>query len=542
MSPHASLSCSSCGRSLLEGALVCPHDGTPAPEAAPAPRPPSDKAAHLDVLVGQQLGEYLVRRYIGSGGMGVVYEGQHLTIGRRVAIKFIREELAADPHARGLLAEARAASAIRHHGIIDIFGFGQHPGLGQYLVMEYLEGRPLNELIQERAPLPLTQALMLLCEVLEALSAAHAEGVIHRDIKPNNIFVVRQSNGTEHIKVLDFGLAKRSATPEGTTPQTNAGMLVGTPQYMAPEQVLGDAVGPRTDLYAVGVIAFELLTGRRPFPGRSTLELVNHHLNTAPPAPSSLVQVPPEVDALVLRLLAKEPKQRPASANEVAHQLRALLQPREGRRSSERSSGAIPEPRPSSDAVAAHSPTVTMPPALGSGGPVVAASPRLLARASRWKLGTALAALFALVLGAGVLMRRGPSHASAPLPNGAFEAVLTLQAPSVDEYYRHDAYLVRARRSGMAIVQAEVIEANPKGYKHGYGYPLNIKPLDGDLSHVIGAEYLQDALETGTAIIKFPVQEGRQYRLEYKTFDNFTPLKYRITLSAELVLERQLQP
>jgi hypothetical protein len=127
------------------------------------------------------------------------------------------------------------------------------------------------------------------------------------------------------------------------------------------------------------------------------------------------------------------------------------------------------------------------------------------------------------------------------ISNGAFEAVLTLQAASAGSDFRHDTYVVTARRSGMAIIQSDVIEANPKGYKHGYGYPLNIEPLDGSIAPN-GAHYVQDALETGTAIIKYPVLAGRQYRLEYKTFDSFTPLKYRITLSEELVLERQLQP
>ena len=222
MSARASRSCSTCGHSVPEGALACPHDGTLVPDA----------------LVGQHLGEYVVRRHIGSGGMGIVYEGEHLTIGRKVAIKLLRQELSQGAQARGLLAEARAASAIRHRGIIDIFGFGQQPGIGQYLVMEYLEGSPLDELIQARAPLPLAEAIALLGEVLDALSAAHAVGVIHRDLKPSNIFVARQSNGTESIKVLDFGLAKRSTTPQGTA----AADALGRHRRHAP--VHGSGAGP----------------------------------------------------------------------------------------------------------------------------------------------------------------------------------------------------------------------------------------------------------------------------------------------------------
>ena len=312
MSERASRSCSSCGRSVPRERWRALTMERPCPTRC----------------VGQHLGEYVVRRHLGSGGMGIVYEGEHLTIGRKAAIKLLREEHSQGAHARGLLAEARAASAIHHHGIIDIFGFGQQPGVGQYLVMEYLEGRPLDELIQARAPLPLAEAVALLCEVLDALSAAHAVGVIHRDLKPSNIFVARQSNGTESIKVLDFGLAKRSTTPQGTAPQTHSDVIVGTPQYMAPEQALCQEVGPQTDLYAVGVIAFELLTGQRPFTGRSPMEIVAHHLNTPPPAPSLFVALPPEAR-----------RARPPAARQGAPAASRL-----GQRSGSRAQGPAPAP------------------------------------------------------------------------------------------------------------------------------------------------------------------------------------------------------
>ncbi|WP_052519688.1 serine/threonine-protein kinase [Archangium violaceum] len=278
-----------------------------------------------DVLVGQQIGEYLVRRRIGSGGMGVVYEGEHPVIGRKVAIKIIRPDSSEGIRSRDLVSEARAVSAIRHRGIIDIFGFGTLPGIGQYLVMEFLNGRPLDEVILDRAPMPPSEAIRLIIEVLGALSAAHAVGVIHRDLKPGNIFVVLESNGTEYVKVLDFGLAKQGATPNGPTPQTRASMIVGTPEYMAPEQACGQPVSPRTDLYAVGIILFEMLTGRLPFRGDSPMHVAIQQVQAQPPAPASLVDgLPPELDALVLRLLAKEPEQRPASAEAVARELKTI--------------------------------------------------------------------------------------------------------------------------------------------------------------------------------------------------------------------------
>ncbi len=440
MSVHAPRSCQTCGNSVPSGAQACPHDGTPVPGAEPAPStqtalplanptpaPPSPPAspaqpsttqvqkpqAEQDPLLGQQLGEYMVRQRIGSGGMGVVYAGEHTTIGRKAAIKLIREEHAQSPHARDLLTEARAASAIRHHGIIDVYGFGHQPGVGQYLVMEYLEGQPLNELIREQAPLPPARALPILCEVLDALSAAHAVGVIHRDLKPSNIFVVRQSNGTEYIKVLDFGLAKRTSTPDGTSAQTHSNLVVGTPQYMAPEQALCEAVGPQTDLYAVGVIAFELLTGQRPFPGRSHMEVVAHHLKTPPPAPSMLVPQPPELDALVLRLLAKEPKERPASASAVASELRALLQPSDGApvlvpRTISRPIAAV---KPA-DSAPVNAPTATLSPTPSTPKPALETRPEPPARGSRRKWGAVAAgSTLALALGAALVVGREPAPA-----------------------------------------------------------------------------------------------------------------------------------
>lgn len=315
--PHL---CTVCGRGFPPGEAACPVHGVPsAPlEAVPEVPPTGDETA----LVGQQLGEYRVKRCIGQGGMGVVYEAEHVTLGRKVAIKLLREEHARSPYARNLLSEARAASAIQHRGIIDVFGFGQQPGIGQYLVMEYLEGQPLSEFMAEHAPLPPAEAIQLLGEVLDALSAAHAQGVIHRDLKPSNIFIVREQDGSRYIKLLDFGLAKRT-TPDGLASRSE--IIVGTPNYMAPEQALNEAVGPRTDLYAVGVIAFEMLTRRRLFAGRSSLEMVAHHLRSPPPRPSFYVELPARLDGLILRLLAKEPQARPATASEVATELRALL-------------------------------------------------------------------------------------------------------------------------------------------------------------------------------------------------------------------------
>ncbi len=301
-----------------------------AARAAPAPGSELEESAwestvRKDVLVGQRIGEYVVRRRIGSGGMGVVYEGEHPVIGRKVAIKIIRPDTSEGVRSRELVGEARAASAIRHRGIIDIFGFGTLPGIGQYLVMEYLNGRPLDEVLLDRAPMPPSEVIRLMIEVMGALSAAHAEGVIHRDLKPGNIFVVLESNGSEYVKVLDFGLAKQGTAAHSATPQTRASRIVGTPEYMAPEQACGQPVSPRTDLYAAGIIMFEMLTGRLPFRGDSPMQVAIMQVQAKPPAPSSFVDgLPPELDDLILQMLAKEPDQRPASADVVARELKGI--------------------------------------------------------------------------------------------------------------------------------------------------------------------------------------------------------------------------
>ncbi|QSQ10933.1 serine/threonine-protein kinase [Myxococcus landrumensis] len=311
------------------GALQPPANPKPA-----APNAPIVNAARMlkweesvtrDMLVGTKVGDYVLKRRIGSGGMGIVYEGEHALIGQRVAIKVLRPDVVEGRRARDLATEARAASAIRHRGIIDIFGFGAIPDVGQYLVMEYLEGTPLDEVIHQRAPLPDSEVLRILDALLSALGAAHAAGVIHRDLKPGNVYIVRDEDGAEAVKVLDFGIAKRSEAPHGSTPQTHANSMVGTPEYIAPEQALGQQVSPQTDLYSVGIIAYEMLTRRLPFDGSSPMAIVVQHVRTPPPRPSTFVELNPALEALVLRLLAKEPSQRPTSAEAVRRELKLIL-------------------------------------------------------------------------------------------------------------------------------------------------------------------------------------------------------------------------
>ncbi|WIG94782.1 serine/threonine-protein kinase [Myxococcus sp. SDU36] len=333
------LICDTCGLAVPSDTTVCPRDGTvvlssfdvpPRMEepnvVVQAPEPPPPAAVQRDPLIGLKLGEYELRSRIGVGGMGLVYEGIQPLIGKRVAVKVLRPELAhSTEQVERLLAEARAVNAIRHRGIIDIFGFGQVPDGRQYIVMEYLEGQALDAVLTEKNRLPVQEALALLDEVLAALAAAHGAGVVHRDLKPSNIFLVQQPDGSRYVKVLDFGLAKRGQGPTGRTAQTRTDMVVGTPEYMAPEQARGQEVGPMTDLYALGVVTFEIVTGRLPFVGSSPVDLLMKHVEARPPRPSEFVSdLPPALDAFILQMLTKDPETRPNSADALRQQLHKL--------------------------------------------------------------------------------------------------------------------------------------------------------------------------------------------------------------------------
>jgi eukaryotic-like serine/threonine-protein kinase len=270
-----------------------------------------------DPVIGTQVSGYVVKARLGSGGMGIVYEGEQPIIGKRVAIKVLRPEVAGNPDVvQRLVAEARAVNQVGHRGIIDVFGFGDLPDGRQCIVMEYLDGESLEQIINtlrgEHRLMPLAEVLGILDEMLSALAAAHSAGVIHRDLKPSNIFLCQQRDGTRYVKVLDFGLAKL-----GSTGQSNSSLMMGTPAYMAPEQARG-LVSPSIDLYAVGCIAYELITGQQLFQADSVIEMLMKHQKEEPTRPSVKVRSLPEVvDEFVLKLLQKKPENRYQTADEA---------------------------------------------------------------------------------------------------------------------------------------------------------------------------------------------------------------------------------
>ena len=297
----------------------------PTPDAAPT-EPGDLHASPADLSPGTVLkGCYRIERRLGAGGMGTVYLARHLEIDKRVAIKILGPESVHRPQLRErFLREARATASIDHEHVIAIHDYGTAPSGVVFFVMEYLQGVDLSELIRHHAPLPWPRARDLALQICGALAAAHDKGVVHRDMKPANIFRIDRS-GAEFIKVLDFGLAK-VIRPEKSLGEglTHTGMLFGTPEYMSPEQAQGDKHDHRVDIYALGVILFEMLTGRLPFQAETFMGLLNQHMFDPPPRPSDVApraNIPPAAEAVILKALQKDPDLRFQSMTAMAEAL-----------------------------------------------------------------------------------------------------------------------------------------------------------------------------------------------------------------------------
>ena len=271
------------------------------------------------------IGPYRITNVIGQGGTGVVYAAEHVLLGRPAAIKVLLAALSKRQDlVLGFFHEAWTAAATRHPGIVQIFDVGWSPDGAAYIVMERLQGESLAQ-HAARGRLPWRVALPLARQIACALAPAHRQGIIHRALSPDNIFLVpdRGGHGGESIKLLDLGFAK--LTDEGAGPRmTRPGAAIGSPAYMAPEQCRGDSVDHRTDLYALGCVIFKLCAGRPPFFGAGTGDVLAAQIHNPPPRLGALVPgVAPEIESLVERLLAKRPEDRPQSADEVIQQIDA---------------------------------------------------------------------------------------------------------------------------------------------------------------------------------------------------------------------------
>jgi serine/threonine-protein kinase len=282
------------------------------------------------VKPGSSIGPYRITGRLGRGGMGVIYSAVHSLLERPAAIKVLRPELASDPQAiERLRMEARATAAARHAGVVEVFDYGHAAG-SAFIAMELLEGEPLSQRIAARGPFSVAEAIAVARRIAVPLAAMHARGVVHRDVKPDNVFLVagpraRSGIGEEQVKLLDFGIAKLVGAPD--TLLDGDGMVAGTPAYMAPEQCVGTGdCDHRADLYALGCVLFEMLTGRSPYNLASPRSVLVAHVRSPVPDLADHVKIPAELSALVACLLAKDPADRPSDALEVE----ALLAEMEG--------------------------------------------------------------------------------------------------------------------------------------------------------------------------------------------------------------------
>jgi tRNA A-37 threonylcarbamoyl transferase component Bud32 len=291
--------------------------------------------ASADPLLGTTVaGRYKVIKLLGEGGMGQVYLAEHTAIEKRIALKVLRAQYA---HKGDIVTrfqqEAISASRIKHPNVLDVFDFGQLENGCFYLAMEFLEGNDLADELQRARALTAPRALPIAMQICRALSAAHAKGVVHRDMKPENVFLQRTGDGEEIVKIVDFGIAQLKPSNEEAAAAeikhrrlTRTGMIFGTPEYMAPEQAVGKHADLRCDVYAVGIIMYELFTGAVPFTGETFLGVLAKHLNETPPPMRAVypdLAISPELEAVVLRALVKDPAHRYQSMNELAQAIAA---------------------------------------------------------------------------------------------------------------------------------------------------------------------------------------------------------------------------
>ncbi|MET9519693.1 protein kinase [Streptomyces sp. NPDC002994] len=286
----------------------------PEPEGSGGGVSDAPEAWGKDGLVGD--GRYRLTHRLGRGGMAEVFAAEDVRLGRTVAVKLLRSDLAEDPTSKARFTrEAQSVAGLNHHAVVAVYDSGEDqvgPSVVPYIVMELVEGRTIRELLQNAEPPGPEQALIIVSGVLEALAYSHQHGIVHRDIKPANVIITHGGA----VKVMDFGIARALHGAQSTMTQT--GMVMGTPQYLSPEQALGKAVDHRSDLYATGCLLYELLAQRPPFTGETPLSVVYQHVQDIPVPPSEMSDVaPPELDGLVMRSLAKDPDDRFQSAEEM---------------------------------------------------------------------------------------------------------------------------------------------------------------------------------------------------------------------------------
>ncbi|HVM42752.1 MAG TPA: serine/threonine-protein kinase, partial [Gemmatimonadales bacterium] len=311
--------CPVCGKEYPDTVKFCPVDGS----TLRAKNPTAD-------LVGQVVADrYAIIKKLGEGGMGAVYLGEHVKMGRKSAIKVMNPAMANDPDAISRFnREASNASRISHPNVCQIYDFGETPEGIIYLAMEFIEGAALTDIIEKEGALPPLRAVRILKQSADALAAAHDLGIVHRDLKPDNIMIVQAKDGSDVAKVVDFGIAKAVAGDESGQKVTKTGLVVGTPEYMSPEQLSGDKLDGRSDIYSLGLVFYRMLTGVLPFQADSAQETMIKRLTDDPlPLAGARPDIafPPGLQAVLDKALARSPSARYANASEFGREAEAAV-------------------------------------------------------------------------------------------------------------------------------------------------------------------------------------------------------------------------
>ena len=451
--------CPVCRADYARGEVFCPVDATRLVTTSQIGASPLDPD---DPLIGTALaGKYVVKRRIGEGGMGLVYEGVHRDIDKRVAIKVLRDELSRRPEVVARFRqEARSASRIGHENIVDIADFGETTRGASYFVMEFLEGEDLANLLAREATLDPTRACAIVLQCCRALCATHAKGIVHRDIKPENIFLTRRDAIDDFVKIVDFGIAKMSDVETDGAPGrklTKTGMIFGTPEYMSPEQAAGKELDHRVDVYALGIILYECIAGRVPFEGDTFMGILTQHLFAELPPIREVnptADLSHELELVIRKALAKDPDDRYQDTLELAEAIDYALD------------GRV-------------SPATAMTPAsVGVPGSLDYLEPVPKRRAPRWMWAATIACVTAaggwMAFGNGQNHGKGAMAAAEPAPQATsevaddpLEPAIALAEPSIDETVGEPRFVVlhlATDPAGASIVFADgspVCDATP---------------------------------------------------------------------------------
>jgi serine/threonine-protein kinase len=321
------MNCPHCHAPNADDARFCGSCGKATSSTEPVTNPPLE--APREVLGKEIAGRYRILAKLGEGGMGTVYRAEQISLKRAVALKMLRPDVGGGSLLlRRFNAEAEAVAKLSHPNTVNIFDFGQDADGNLFIAMEFIEGRSLRSAIHADAPFSVRRALAIAAQIASSIADAHSHAIIHRDLKPDNVMLQDRGKQKDVVRVLDFGIAKLRDDTRANNQMTQAGDMLGTPQYMAPEQIRAEQIDGRTDVYALGCMLYEMITARLPFEAPTVMALLSKHLMETPPSPSQRrpdLHLPPMIDDLVMAAMAKDPAHRPPTMEQLGEHIAALL-------------------------------------------------------------------------------------------------------------------------------------------------------------------------------------------------------------------------